>query len=581
MGSTMRTKRLLGAAAAATLLMTGPLTAAAIAQAGDPPAIPTGVGTGSVSSTVLGIDVGDLLVLDLLDDVGRSTIDPVDGVPTANGLFNPLKLTGALGDKTLGSASTSTTDGEVSDSISTNPAAGDIPVPIASGLLEGALTSVVDENGARSGLLASFGELDLVGGLLGMGASPDAVSFETNAAPDSAGGVRGLNIASLEMLNLGNLLAGIGTPLETLPLDQLTGMLEGLGVPSVPVVGEDGTTTDMPTDEVVSTVTGLVDTLDVLDELPVGDVLLSDDCTALPVVGGLLGPVLGDEAMDCEATTLPVVGDVIANVEDLLAPILEGSLPVLDGLNLLEAEGIQATMQASATDSVDSSVSEVVASIGSLNVAGLDPLGSLDLTQGTDVLAGLGDTISQTLNTGLGMDGLLDIDVLEITETIAPDGDYTSALSSLNTLGVSLDPGQILGGVAAAQVGSAVPTATSILGEGGLPLGLDGLPLGNEMLDLEAEDILEGVTSILTDGLDMQVGTLESAGSFTTVAALPPNIVPPSAQPVTPPADGTLPRTGADIALPAMLAVIMASTAVGIRRVLRPESTMATNKLER
>lgn len=258
MRSTMRTKRLLGAAAAATLLMTGPLTAAAIAQARDPPAVPTGVGTGSVSSTVLG--------LDLLDDTGLSTIDLANGVPTANGLFNPLKLTGALGDKTLGSASTSTTDGEVSDSISANPAAGDIPVPIASGLLEGALTSVVDENGARSGLLASFGRLDLVGGLLGMGASPDAVSFTTNAAPDTAGGVRGLEIPSLEMLNLGNLLAGIGTPLETLPLDQLTGMLEGLGVPSVPVVGAPGGS--MTTDDVVDTVTGLVGTLDVLAAWP-------------------------------------------------------------------------------------------------------------------------------------------------------------------------------------------------------------------------------------------------------------------------------------------------------------------------
>jgi hypothetical protein len=178
---------------------------------------------------VLGLDIGDLLGLDLLDDAGLSTIDPVGGDPLASGVFNPLELTGALGEKSLGSVATSSTGDEDSDSISANPADGtDIPLPIASGLLEGALTSVVDENGARSGLLAGFGELDLVGGLLGMGASPDAVSFETNAAPDTAGGMRGLNIPSLEMLNLGNLLAGIGTPLETLPLTDLTGMLEGL-----------------------------------------------------------------------------------------------------------------------------------------------------------------------------------------------------------------------------------------------------------------------------------------------------------------------------------------------------------------
>lgn len=40
---------------------------------------------------------------------------------------------------------------------------------------------------------------------------------------------------------------------------------------------------------------------------------------------------------------------------------------------------------------------------------------------------------------------------------------------------------------------------------------------------------------------------------------------------MTPPADGTLPRTGADTALPAVLAVIMAATAIGIRRMVRTE----------
>jgi hypothetical protein len=359
---------------------------------------------------VLGINIGDLLGLDLLDDTGLSTIDPVDGVPTANGLFNPLKLTGALGDKTLGSASTSTTDGEVSDSISTNPAAGDIPLPIASGLLEGALTSVVDENGARSGLLASFGQLDLVGGLLGMGASPDAVSFETNAAPDTAGGVRGLNIPSLEMLNLGNLLAGIGTPLETLPLDQLTGMLDGLGVPSVPVLGAPGGT--MNTDEVVATVDGLVATLDVLGGLANADStdpITPDQCEdadealgELPLIGGIGGIVPGGTATtDCDSllTDLPLVGQLVTSVTDELKPILGGSLPVLDGLNLLEAQGIEATMQATATDSVDSSVSDVVASIGSLKVANLDVFEDLGLGGGTDLLA-VSDQISGLLTPG-------------------------------------------------------------------------------------------------------------------------------------------------------------------------------------
>jgi hypothetical protein len=204
----------------------------------------------------------------------------------------------------------------------------------------------------------------------------------------------------------------------------------------------------MPTDEVITTVTDLVGTLGVLDALPVEsltDPLTSDTCNALPVVGSLLGSVLGDGG-DRNDSTLPVVGDVtslvgepgslVANVVGLLEPILGGALPVLDDLNLLEVGGLTASMQATATDSVDSSVADVVANISSLKVAELDVLEDLDLTQGLDVLAGVSDTVSGLLNSGLGIDGLLDIDVLEITELIQPDGDYTNALSGLTMLGV-------------------------------------------------------------------------------------------------------------------------------------------------
>jgi hypothetical protein len=255
----------------------------------------------------------------------------------------------------------------------------------------------------------------------------------------------------------------------------------------------------------------------------------------------------------------------------MLEPILDGALPVLDDLNLLSVGGITAEMQSTATASVETSTADVVAEITSLEVANLDLLedldlpllsgDALDLTQGTEVLAGVGDTISSALNDGLGMPGLLDVDVLDITEIIQPDGDYTNALSTLTALGVNLDPSNILGGVGAAQVGGPL-SAGDILG--------DGLPvLGGEMLNLN--EALEGVTSILTDGLGLQVGQMESEGFFTPVAALPPSMVPPAAQPVTPPADGTLPRTGADTALPAVLAVILAGAAIGIRRMVRTE----------
>lgn len=564
----MHMKRLLGAATAAALLMTGPLAATAFSQEAETE-VETGVGSGLVSSTLLGIDIGDLLNLDLVDDESLSTIDPANGEPISSAVFNPLKVTSSvLGEQSLGSVATSTTGAEDTKNVSHSVGGGNIPLPVVSGLLEGSLSSIVDGEGARSNLLAGIGDLDLVGGLLGMGASSEAVTFTSSAAAGNAGGTRGLDIPSLELLNLGNLLAGIGLPLEDLPLTDLVGLLDGMGIDSIPLVG-GGT---MPTDDVISTVTDLVDSLGVLPTEDLGLPLDPALCDTLEgVVGGVLGGVLGgggagddetcDTALDAtDGSAVPVVGDLVDNVTGLLEPILGGALPVLNDLNLLEVGGITAGMQATATDSVDSSVADVVASITSLKVAELDVFENLDLTQGLDVLAGVGDTVSGLLNTGLGLEGLLDIDVLEITELVQPDGDYTNALSGLTALGVSLDPSKILGvGILQAE---AEPTAASILG--------DGLPVLGGDMDLLG-GALGGVSSILTEGLGIEVGVMESEGFFTPVAALPPNIVPPAAQPVTPPADGTLPRTGAESTVPAAMAVLLLGAAFGVRRLVRTQ----------
>ena len=566
----MRMKRLLGTATAVAVLLTGPLSAAAVAEEPAPPA--TGVGSGVVRSTLLGVDLGDLINLDVLDDESLSTIDPVNGEPVSSAVLNPLKLTSSvLGPLSLGSVATSTNGAEDRKTVDANTA-GNIPLPIVSGLLNGTLSSVVDAEGARSSLLAGVGGggLDLVGGLLDLGKSPEAMTFTTNAAPARAEGLRGLNIPSLSLLNLGNLLESLDLSLADLPLTELTGLLKGLGVDSVPVAGEL-----METDDLVATVDGLVGSLGLLgtDEGSV-EALSSEDCEdvdglldGLPVAGGLLGgigdivpaaPADADCATLLELPELPVVGDLVGNVEGLLEPILGGLLPTLDGLNLLEVRDIRAGMVATATDSVDSSVADVVASIGSLKVANLDILNNIDLTKDLNVLSGLGDTVSNLLNTGLGLGDLLDIDLLKITELVAPDGDYTKALSSLTALGVSIKPLSLLG---IAQA-SGEPTARGILG--------DGLPvLGGDMLNLEG--LLGGVTSVLTKGLSIQVGHLASEGFFTPVAALTPNLVDPPAPKLVTTPDGKLPRTGGGSAIPALLAVMLAGSAVVLRRTVRPE----------
>lgn len=557
----MRMKRLLGTATAAAVLLAGPLSAAAVAQEGEAEAdVQTGVGTGSVSSTLLGVDIGDLLNLDLVDDLGLSTIDPVNGVPLSNGVFNPLELTSSvLGPLSLGSIATSTTGGEDSESVS-DPLPGNIPLPVVSGLLEGTLSSVVDGDGARSNLLAGIGDLSLVGGLLGLGANDDAVSFTTSAAPATASGVRALDIPSLDLLNLGSLLAGLGLPLENLPLlggaGGVLGLLEPLGV-TVP--GEDG---DMDGDEVTSVVTGLLGLLDGTVPTVTGPVCDTLDPVLAPV-GGLLGGVLPGVA-DCDdipVDGLPVAGDLLASVQGVLDSLLGDVLGTLDVTSLLSVTDMQAGMVAKATDSVDTSEADVVASIGALSVGdnAVPLLSNLDLTQGVDVLSGVSGTVTGALDGVLGvvgLDGLLGVDVMEITEVVAPDGSYTTALSSLNMLGVNIAPLMGILQTGGPAEGSAADLVPGLLGS-----------TGEGMLSLEG--ILGGVTSILTEGVGINVGTMQSEGFFTPVAALPATPVDPPADVTTP--DGKLPRTGADTVLPAALAALLAGAALAVRRIVRTE----------
>lgn len=560
----MRMKRLLGTATATAVLLAGPLsmTAASAQEAKAGADASTGVGTGSVRSTLLGVDIGSLLNLSVLDDQSLSTIDPVNGEPVSSAVLNLLSVSSSvLGDLALPLASTSTTGAEDRAEVSHSTAANGIPLPVVDGLLRGTLSSVVDENGARSSLLAGIGGdgLGLVGGLLGLADAPEAVTFTTNAAPVNAEGIRGLNIPALDLLNLGNLLQGIGLPLEDLPLTDLVGLLEGLGIESVLVDGSQ-----LATDDIVSTVTGLVESLVPLDAAPVNAPLDGGLCETVdgildpvPALGGIGGLIPGGTpdttcAELIALPSVPVVSELLTSVVDLLTPILEGVLPALDGFELLSVRDVQAGMVARATDSLESSVADVVASIGSVKVANLSLFENLDLTQDLALLSGLGDTIASTLNSALGLSGLLDVDLLKITEEVVADGDYTKALSSLTAVGVTVNP---LAGIL--QASGDEPTASGILGANGLTGGGMGL-LGG---------LLGGVTSVLSEGVGINVGTLASEGSFTVAGKTPTLVDPPKVS--TP--DGKLPRTGASTALPAAMAVLLAGAALGVRRLVRSE----------
>ncbi|MGI9120625.1 MAG: hypothetical protein ACR2G7_10995 [Acidimicrobiales bacterium] len=163
------------------------------------------------------------------------------------------------------------------------------------------------------------------------------------------------------------------------------------------------------------------------------------------------------------------------------------------------------------------------------------PLTSLDLTQN---LAGVSGTINGVLNGALGGLLNLDVDVLQIDKLVAPDGDYTRAFSSLSAMAVNILP---VSPVAQAQA-APLPSALDIV-----PTGLPDT--GGAMTGLLGLDALSGVTSLLTEGLGINAGTMQATGSFNPVAALAPSIVTPPPAGSVNRVDGKLPRTGTSTAI--------------------------------
>ncbi|MEA3019685.1 MAG: hypothetical protein QOI47_1209, partial [Actinomycetota bacterium] len=221
----MRTTRLLGAAAAAALVAIAPLSAT-IAAAAEV----HGVGTGSVSSTLLQVDVGkdgSVLSVRVLGDDGTSSIDPSKGAPSSSTSLTPLKVSsGAVPALNITSPSVSTSSTGAEDKKTVSPA---IPSnPAFTGSLTANLSSIVDQVGARSGLAATLQNLSVAGGLLNV---PSAkATLGTNAASVESMSTRSISIPSIEVLNLGAVLKGVGLPLDKLPLKALYDLLGGLGI---------------------------------------------------------------------------------------------------------------------------------------------------------------------------------------------------------------------------------------------------------------------------------------------------------------------------------------------------------------
>ncbi len=501
-----------------------------------------GVGTTLGTLEVLNLDVGELLELDLLTDFAAANTDTdVDDAGAAAALkalvVDALVLPEPVEVGVLDVAS----DGE--EKTASNDAA-DLPAELAAVLsgsvLPASLLAALTDPGATSTTAAGITDLDILGGIAGIDTTELGIS--ANSLTEQADGARRLVIDNLTVLELGDLLAGLGIPLEVLPIDTLLGLVAELGLTDqlAALLGE----LDLPVDLTALLGDGPL-TLDGLSELIGGleDVDSGELCTDLPIT---LLPV-----DFCE--TLDPVTDV---VDDLLAPILGEVLSLLEGTALLELNALDVAIVTKATDSLDTSVAEITATLGGITVAGLD-IPEVDVAQAiADAKAQLDDLLTLIDSDLLDDLGLLDIGVLEQEAGVAEDGD--AIVSTASFTGLRVDVAGLTDEVLAGVLGNlGVVDGLLPVGSVGEALELPGIP-ANPITDLIGQT---GAVSALSDGLSLRVASLGQQSTFTEVLN---NTATPAA-----PAAPQLPQTGSNDALMLALAAIAAGGALGIRRVVR------------
>ncbi|WP_436792538.1 hypothetical protein [Actinospongicola halichondriae] len=504
-------------------------TAAAAPASAETP----GVGSTVGSLSVVDLDVGDLLALDVLQDfAGANTDTDVSEAAAAAALDALTVAAPALGvEDSIGLLDVRSTGDEDTAS------SGDVPVsnPVLGGaLLPAALSALLDADGAVAGITAGVADLDVLGGIAGL--DNTQLGMDASALTQQADGSRRLVIDNLAILELGDLLAGLGIPLDALSPDTLLGLVGTLGLLDQLAPLLDAL--DLPVDllDLESlTVEGLTDVVDGLLAVDDGAV-----CVELPLpIGNPLCDVLDG---------LPVDTDLLL---DLLTPVLDTVLGLLDGTALLELQALDVGMVTKATDSLDSSLADVTATLGGISVLGL-PLPEVDVLAAVEQVTSAVDGLLAQIDPALGGLDLIDLGILEETSGVSEAGE--AIVSEATFTGLRLDvtglTDEALGGVLA-----------------GLPLPIDSVGgiLGGDSLLAPVTELLgdTGGLSALSDGLSLKVASLGQTSTFTEVLSN-------TATPATPAAPD-LPRTGSNDALMMVFAAIAAGGALGIRRMVRTE----------
>jgi hypothetical protein len=607
--SKRRTSTVLAAASAAALLV-GPL-------AGMGRAATDGVGTATVSSTVIGVQLGangDVLSLRVLGDEGLSSIDPTKGASSSASTLRPL----LIGSKTvpalaLASPEVKTSSSGAEDKKSVEPA---LPTSsVFSGAVNAVLSSIVDATGARSGLQAGLANLRLAGGLVNV--PTGAVQVTTDAARGSSTATRTITIPDVRVLDLAAVLDGLGLKLTDLSVNQVLALLKSLGATIQGIADPAGAVTQLNNavdtltaqtgaltaalcttvdgllsgplggvtglvdgvlDDVQTTVGGVTGTLPVVGDAPLPPALapVIAPIANVPVIGNLLG---GVSTQDVQAAALPLgfscsnllgttVQQLLDEVHKDLATLLDSLLATVASTPLLHVTDVKIGLTATAAETVEKSVASVTGSIGSVKVgtlavpgvSGLDLAApAAQLTQATAAIQGAVNGVLAAVNASLA--NIVKVEVLKVDKSVTNADGYTNANAAVTAVKATLTP-------------PATPLSASAL------LDLGGTPISSLLQTISAtvptltplmgqlEASLGGIQA-LSAPAEITIGTLASTAAFrpgagggsTQVAA-------PSGSPTGTPS-GELPRTGGNALLPLAAALTLGACSLGMRRVVR------------
>ena len=560
--------------------------AAAVAAGPAAQAAASSAGTSQTTTRVLEVDLGSagsLLALKLVGEEGTATtagaasaLARLRTFDITSGTIGALNLSGPVVEATSSGARTVT------------PPAVDLAAPagvaLPAGLLggrivPGTLTAAVDANGARSALGAAVEGLSIAGGLVSAGNLTSNLGA-TVAATDATG-IRGLEAGAINVVDLGALLEGLGIRLPDLPLAAVSDLLGQLGL-SVPQLSGTQTLEAAVTDLTgkVSGLTALVPSLqsaallgDVLDPGTVEDVTDAlDPVTAPSDSGSSISSVVGtlsQQATDLLASVglsgSSTVQDLVNKINELtgtLTGALNDALKALDAAPLLSVDGVKVGVQAKAARTVEASLSQVTATVGSIKVGSLPAMPGLDLGaaagQVSSVLAtvqGALDGILSSIDPGLA--GIVKVTAFEKTSSVTPAADGTKAVAGLTALTATIAPPATL-----AQIIQTLTGGTGIgdlLAGAGLPLpsldtamsqltttlgGLNAAGFSAQALDLGA----------LAGGAAIRLGSVSAASTYGAAAATVPG------QPVP---QGQLPRTGSE-GMPGIAGLAALLLALGI-----------------